>query len=493
MEATVRREESAHHRVPRGLHSLPDPPPRLSGPDAATNTAARDLAKARLDELRKQGFLLAWGGSDYGYRDAPAHQEWILDSFDFGSYPKSVLRKPNSGSEAFGARTGATRHHTAAAELGLQAGWHCFGSGVVLTDRLLRNWAPPSDEVRIYHHFGEAIQFVGAGDLGITQTAENGNGESGEKLTGAALPALVAFLRNLRMQGQILGGLRLNGDLRYPAGPQSQNDPVVQALFGSFPDVVVFPVLGNHDFGDPIRPADPGAFISYAERSLGRVVFPGLYHCDEHWLNNEPLVRFLNADSSTLLYDKTQQRTLRKWLVESEAKAVVVQLHHGPMCDVGHGDSPYMQQVLAGILEGTLSSFEGHLDLRPHQDMSCKVRLIWAGHDHSGGLTTATSPKGANKLAADDGRRGAPVFCVGATGENRRERPRSLDRSLIVDWTQAPSFGQASFRTEGMALHLWGACANEVGFSLLGRWGLNWESNDFSGVQAPPRKLGYID
>lgn len=243
-----------------------------------------------------------------------------------------------------------------------------------------QTWPAPSERVR----------FVAVGDTG--------DGKEGQALVAAAIG------RTCATRG--CDFVVLLGDLVYPSGPTSPDDPAI-AAFLERPYAAIerpfYAVLGNHDEGGDgagWEPARGDALLAYAERH------PWLRMPARHWRLSTDVVDLVGLDTNGAMFgrDGEQLATVRGWLDASRAPFRVVVGHHPYRSSGVHGDAgaydklPSFTPVAAG--SGVKQLVQGAVCGR--------AELYVAGHDHHREWLVATCD-GTELAVSGAGAEGHPV------------------------------------------------------------------------------------
>ena len=215
------------------------------------------------------------------------------------------------------------------------------------------------------------------------------------------------------------------GDMVYPSGVQSPNDPRLDTLLAHpYRGVKKYVVLGNHDHAAYGVAGDPDAVVAFA-KGRRNVVMPARYYTFGYAFG-DTRIKFVALDTTTLPTDPVQRAWLRDTVAKSNADRLVLVGHHPVHSHGMHGDNADMQRILKPLI-------------KDH-----KVDAYLSGHEHDGQLLRGPS--------------GVVQLVTGTGGENRSHAmgPKS------VAATSAPGFAHLVLNESGGELQLISADTQQV-------------------------------
>ena len=233
------------------------------------------------------------------------------------------------------------------------------------------------------------------------------------------------------MKKKRIDGILLVGDNVYPCGVESISDPQWAKVDVNFADlgVPIYPVLGNHDYGDPIRRGDTFSICDHPDpeaqvRATGTV--PHWTFPSRTYRLASPLVDILMIDTQPLASDWTQSflgsetaasetELVRSALLRSQSHWRIVAGHHtifssGIRGRQIHTEEKNMRSLLLPVLKEN------------------RVNLYICGHDHDAELI------GSLKREA-----GEPAFLVSGNGA------ASMEMMARTDTTEPPTIFPKAF------------------------------------------------
>lgn len=228
-----------------------------------------------------------------------------------------------------------------------------------------------------------------------------------------------------------IDGILLVGDNVYPCGVTAVDDPQWHKVTKNFADagVPIYPVLGNHDYGDPdgderCNGASPAAQV----RATGRVprwTFPA-----RHYTLESPLASIVLFDSEPVAADFREpflgSETARReaaWLDAALGGAHgtwrIVAGHHPVYSSGAHFGSRGQKRMLATIL--------------PILERQ-KVDLYISGHDHDAELVGGTAER-PFYLIAGNGAHSDAIHRRTRAGEPKTIFPTTFPPKPLVGFT----------------------------------------------------------
>lgn len=223
------------------------------------------------------------------------------------------------------------------------------------------------------------------------------------------------------------------GDIFYPNGVQSADDPNIQRLYTNLykdlPNIQA--TLGNHDYGHINGTGIPEAIAEAA--NAGRAGFDhGQRYFARQVISPQGSVRLIMLDTSTISVDLPQINWLRSQLEKDDSTYTIVVGHHPIHNNGWHGSSSIMKKLLLPLLDA-------------------KADMYLCGHEHNqqelfsdGGLPVILSGAAAEARPTWPGgkahftsvRRGAAFFTIDKDGIHVDFMSAYKDRSLHTDTFQ---------------------------------------------------------
>jgi hypothetical protein len=278
----------------------------------------------------------------------------------------------------------------------------------------------------------QALRFLAVGDMGT--------GDAAQLRVAQAMKAVCA-LRGC----DLVAGL---GDLIYPAGPSSPDDPQFDDKFEepyAGLDLPFWMVLGNHDDSEDPEANGTGtdgagawhsaadhevAYSQRANRTTDRWHLPA-----RHYTSEQGPVHFIALDTNTMLADgasvppgraalaQEQEEWLPGAVAAGDAPWRIALGHHPYVSNGPHGDAGSYDARQAGDDdEGPAPGPDGaRLKALFERDVCGKVDLYLAGHDHDLEWLEPVPSCGATHFIVSGGG-GASLYDLGGTHEAAFQR-----------------------------------------------------------------------